>query len=64
MAEVKKAVEKIVDKVVGIVEVELKDAKEGVHTIFTSAGIAEFENGAAKVKDAVAQELKQLGLIK
>jgi hypothetical protein len=62
--DAKKAVEKVVDKVAGVVEVELKEARAGFHTIFCEKGIAEFKDGIAKVRDEIAKELKDLGLIK
>jgi phosphotransferase system IIB component len=61
---VEKAAEKVADKIAGLVDVELKEAKDGVHTIFAKDGHAIFVNGVAKVKEEVAKELKELGFIK
>lgn len=64
MADAKKAVEKIVEKVSGIVEVELNEVKEGFHSIFLDGIVVHFENGVAKVESAVAKQLKEHGFTK
>lgn len=63
-SKVKDAVEKVVDKVKGLVEVELKNAKSGVYQIFHAHGNTVFVDGKAKVTQDVADELKITGQIK
>lgn len=61
-------VEEAVDKVRGIVEVELakhlKQERIGNHTIFTPNGAIEFVDGLAKTTKEQADYLKETGHIK
>ncbi|UJF36534.1 hypothetical protein [Paenibacillus hexagrammi] len=62
--KVKKAVEKVIDAVVGVVDVELVDKKPGTHGIFLADRYVEFLDGVAKIDSDIAKELKELGYIK
>lgn len=44
--------------------VELKDAKEGIHTVFHKYGVTTFTNGIAEVEAKISEELEALGLLK
>lgn len=62
--KVEAAVEKVVDKIVGRVEVELKEFQAGIHHIFHAKGTTEFVNGVATVSEDVAKLLKDAGHVK
>lgn len=68
MAKLAKAKEAIVkeekDLVLELVKVELKNANEGVHTVFCKSGVVNFINGVAEVNKELVAELTETGLIK
>lgn len=67
MAKAKEAlqtVENDIKEIIEKVKVELKEIKEGIHTIFLKGKSVEFKDGTAEVEKDVADELKAADLIK
>lgn len=67
MAKAKEAVQTVendIKEIIKKVKVELKEIKEGIHTIFLKGKSVEFKDGTAEVEKDIAGELKTADLIK
>lgn len=67
MAKAKEAVQTVendIKEIIKKVKVELKEIKEGIHTIFLKGKSVEFKDGTAEVEKDVADELKTADMIK